>query len=105
MSFFKQPVLPGDVILEKIQSVDAEVSVPVDTEYAPGTPLVTNDGGATFAKAVDADGVVVNGILGEYLTASGTANVLVTGTVREAHVPGLTDRMRTSAFANKIIFA
>ena len=99
----KQPLTYSDVIVEAIQSVDAEVSVADGEEYGVGTPLTTTDGGKTFTKAVDADGVVVNGILGEILDTSGTANVLVTGKAVAKHIDGLTDRMQVSAFNNKII--
>ena len=99
----KQPLLASDVIVEKIQSVDAVVSVPDGEEFAVGTPLTTTDGGKTFSKAVDSDDVVVNGILCEILDASGVANVMVTGKAGAKHIDGLTDRMQVSAFKNKII--
>jgi len=99
----EQPLKRSEVIVEDIQTVDAEVSVPTDEEYALGTPLVSSDGGKTFSKAVDAEDVVVNGILGEYLSQSGVANVLVTGEAVAKHIPDLTDRMQKSAFENKII--
>jgi len=99
----EQPLLHSDVIVEKTQSVDAEVSVLSDEEYGIGTPLTTTDGGKTFSKAVDGDDVVVNGILCEILDASGVANVMVTGKAVAKHIDGLTDRMQVSAFKNKII--
>jgi len=99
----KQPLKVSDIVVKKIQSIDAEVAVPSGEEYPVGTPLTSNDGGKTFSKAVDADNVVVNGILCEILDASGVANVLVTGTVVAKHIPDMTDRMRKSAFENKII--
>ena len=105
MSFIKQPILPGDVIINKVQTIDATITHTGEADYYPGTPLVSSDGGQTFAKAVDADGVVVNGILGEWVTETATANVLLIGTVKEheAMTADLTDRMRVSAFANHLI--
>ncbi len=101
----KQPLTHSDVIVEKTQSIDAQVAVPDGEEFAIGTPLTTNDGGKTFTKAVDADNVVVNGILCEILDKTGTANVLITGKVVAKHIPDITDRMQKSAFENKIILA
>ena len=100
-----KPKTYSDVVVEKIQSVDATVAVPDSEEIFVGTPLTSSDGGKTFAKAVDGDGVVVNGILTEILSKSGTANVLITGTVKvtEQMAESLTDRMQKSAFENKII--
>jgi len=101
----KQPKTYSDVVVEKIQSVDAQVAVVEGEELFVGTPLTSTDGGKTFSKAVDGDGVVVNGILTEILDKSGTANVLITGTVKvsEEMAELLTDRMAKSAFENKII--
>ena len=107
MSFFKQPLVPGDVIIEKIQSIDTTVTVSGEEGYFVGMPLVSVDGGASFTKAIDGDNVVVNGVLGENLPQTGTASVLLMGTAKEheAMTAALTDRMRLSAFSNHIIFA
>ena len=101
----KQPKTYSDVVAEKIQSVDATVAVADGDELAIGTPLTSTDGGKTFTKAVDGDGVVVNGILIEILDAPGIANVLITGKVKvpEELANDITDRMAKSAFENKII--
>jgi hypothetical protein len=102
-NIIEQPLTYSDVITQDIQSVDAQVTVETDKEYPIGTPLVSTDGGKTFTKAVDGDGVVVNGVLCENLDKSGIANVLVTGKAVAKHIDGLTDRMQKSAFENKII--
>jgi hypothetical protein len=99
----KQPLTYSDVIINATQSIDAKVTVNANQTYPVGTPLVTEDGGKTFKKAVDKDGVVVNGVLCEMLDKTGIANVLVTGKAVAKHIDGLTDRMQKSAFENKII--
>ncbi len=105
MSEIKKPKTYSDVVVEKIQSVDATVAVTDGEELFVGTSLTSTDGGKTFSKAVDGDGVVVNGILTEILSETGVANVLITGTVKvtEQMAEVLTDRMHKSAFENKII--
>ncbi len=101
----KMPKTYSDVVVDSIQAVDATVAVADGEELAVGTALTSTDGGKTFSKAVDGDGVVVNGILTEILDAPGVANVLVTGKVKvpEELAGDITDRMAKSAFENKII--
>lgn len=101
----QKPNTYSDVIVEKLQSVDAQIAVADGEELFVGTPLTSSDGGKTFTKAVDGDGVIVNGVLTEILDKSGPANVLITGTVKVTQEMAeiLTDRMQKSAFKNKII--
>ncbi len=98
----KQPPQYSDVIVENILSIDAQVVV-TDNELTIGTPLVTVDGGKSFTKAIDSEDVEVNGILCDILDKSDTATVLLVGKVVEKHIDGITDRMKLSAFENKII--
>ena len=92
----------SDVVIKKILSDYAEVTVPADTTLEPGQVLITADGGATFTVPAD-ELAEPNGILCEALTATGKAEVLVCGVVREKYLTSYVTDYKTHLFTNKII--
>ena len=92
----------SDVVIKKVIATTATVNLPAGTEaLEPGQILVTVDNGATFEVAiVDSE---ANGILCEALTATGDAEVLLIGVVREKYLTGLDVTHKEHLFANKII--
>jgi len=93
----------SDVVIKKVLSDYAEVTLPADTEVLePGQVLITTDGGDTFTVPADAD-AEPNGILCEPLTSTGKAEVLVCGVVREKYLVDYVADYKTHLFANKII--
>ena len=91
-----------DVVIKKVIATAATVNLPVGTEVLePGQVLVTTDNGATFDVAIaDAE---ANGILCEPLKATGEAEILLLGVVREKYLTGLDTTHKPHLFANKII--
>jgi leucyl aminopeptidase len=92
----------SDVVIKKIISDTATVNLPDGVEaLEPGQVLITVDDGATFdVAAIDAE---ANGILCEGLTATGKAEVLLLGVVREKYLTGLDASHKPHLFTNKII--
>jgi hypothetical protein len=92
----------SDVVIKKVISTVANVTLPEDKEVLePGQVLVTIDGGLTFKEAIEDD--EANGILCEALTATGDAEVLLIGVVREKYLAGLDATHKEHLFTNKII--
>jgi hypothetical protein len=92
----------GDIFPQIIQSVYADVEVEADTVLERGTVLVSTDGGLSFSVPADA-ATEANGVLMEVLKEDGQAAVLTMGSVNGKYVVGLTDALKISLFANKII--
>lgn len=92
----------SDVVIKKVIATVATVNLPEGTEaFKPGQVLVSTDNGATFDAALtDAE---ANGILCEPLKATGEAEVLLIGVVREKYLTGLDATHKPHLFANKII--
>lgn len=92
----------SDVVINKILSTNATVTLPNGTEaLEPGQVVVSINGGITFVVA-DADDEP-NGVLCEALTATGEAEVLLIGTVRKKYLTGLVDAHKPHLFNNRII--
>lgn len=92
----------SDVVINKILSTNATVTLPNGTEaLEPGQIVVSIDGGITFVVADNDD--EPNGVLCEALTATGEAEVLLIGTVRKKYLTGLVDAHKTHLFKNRII--
>ncbi len=93
----------SDVVVKKVLSDYAEVTLPADTEVLePGQVLITTDGGTTFTVPAD-ELAEPNGILCEALAATGKAEVLVCGVVREKYLTDYVTDYKTHLFANNII--
>lgn len=92
----------SDVVIKKVIATTAKVNLPADTTVLePGQVLVTVDNGVTFDVAIeDAE---ANGILCESIKATGEAEVLLVGIVREKYLTGLDATHKQHLFANKII--
>jgi hypothetical protein len=92
----------SDVVVKKILSTTGIVNLPEQTEaLVPGQVLITIDGGETFdVAAADAE---ANAILCETLTATGVAEVLLIGVVREKYLTGFEANHKESLFTNRII--
>lgn len=95
-------VKQSDVVIKKVIATAGTVNLPEGTEaLKPGQVLVSTDNGATFDVAIaDAE---ANGILCEPLKATGEAEVLLIGVVREKYLTGLDATHKPHLFANKII--
>ena len=95
-------VKQSDVVIKKVIATAATVNLPAETEaLKPGQVLISIDNGATFDVAqVDDE---ANGILCEPLKATGPAEVLLIGVVREKYLTGLDATHKPHLFANKII--
>lgn len=92
----------SDVVINKILSTNATVTLPNGTEaLEPGQIVVSIDGGITFVAADNDD--EANGVLCEALTATGEAEVLLIGTVRKKYLTGFVDAHKTHLFKNRII--
>ena len=92
----------SDVVIKKVISDTATVTLPNGVEaLEPGQVLISVDNGETFdVAAVDDE---ANGILCEALTATGPAEVLLLGIVREKYLTGLDASHKPHLFTNKII--
>ena len=92
----------SDVVINKILSTNATVTLPNGTEaLEPGQIVVSIDGGITFVIADGDD--EPNGVLCEALTATGEAEVLVIGIVKAKYLVGLEAVHKPHLFNNKII--
>jgi len=93
----------SDVVIKKILSDYAKVTLPEDADVLePGQVLITVDGGSTFTVPAD-ELAEPNGILCEALKATGKAEVLVCGVVREKYLTSYVADYKVHLFANKII--
>jgi hypothetical protein len=92
----------SDVVIKKVIATTATVTLPEGVEVLePGQVLVSIDNGDTFDVAlVDAE---ANGVLCEPLKATGVAEILLVGVVREKYLTGLDASHKPHLFANKII--
>ncbi len=91
----------SDVVIKKVLSTGATVTVPSDTTLEPGQVLITANGGKTFDVALEDS--EANAILCEALEQTGEAEILLVGVVRKKYLTGLDDKHLEHLFNNKII--
>ncbi len=91
----------SDVVINKVLSTSATVTVDGEDGLEAGSVLVSVDGGKTFSHALpDAE---PNGVLCENLQETAEAEVLLMGVVRERYLGGLENAHKEHLFKNKII--
>ncbi len=91
----------SDVVIRKVLSTSATVTVEENTTLEPGQVLITADGGKTFSIALEDS--EANAILCEACDQTGEAEVLLSGVVRQKYLAGFVDAHGEHLFKNKII--
>ena len=100
MSVTKMPTMYSDLVKKEILVVSAELNI--SEPCVIGTPLISIDGGASFAPLAAAEDKP-NGILCESIDQSGTAQVLLSGVVKASLIPELNNQMKIDLFNRTII--
>ncbi len=100
MSVTKMPATYSDLVKKEILVISAEVTITEPCKI--GTPLISIDGGASFAPLATVEDKP-NGILCQSMDGSGTAQVLLSGVVKASLIPELDNQMKIDLFNRTII--